>query len=87
MDDGWDTREPILHPGTWGSSQAFHFSGFVLHTQLARRLPLIQRGEKNPSPRALGDVRLLLTQELPNELSVNESEADGLDCSGNTPEV
>lgn len=49
--------------------------------------PSDSKGKKNPSPGDLGDVKPLLTQQPPNELSVNESEADGLDCSGNTPEV
>lgn len=74
--------------GTWGFKPGFpFFGGFVLHAQLAGCLPRIQRGKKNPSPGDLGDVKPLLTQQPPNELSVNESEADGLDCSGNTPEV
>lgn len=75
---------------SWGlgvAISAFNFFGFLFHAQLASHLPLIQRGKQNPSPGDLGDVKLLLTQQPPNELSVNESEADGLDCSGNTPEV
>lgn len=44
-------------------------------------------GEEESFARDLGDVKLLLTQQPPNELSVNESEADGSDRSGNTPEV
>lgn len=59
--------------------------GFVLHTQLARCLLWIQRGRRVPHPGELEDVRLLLTQEPPNELSVNESEADGSIVLGNTP--
>lgn len=45
------------------------------------------KGEEESLTRDLRDVKLFLTQQPPNELSVNESEADGLDCSGNTPEV
>lgn len=44
-------------------------------------------GQEESPTRDLGDVKLLLTQQPPNELSVNESEADGSDRSGNTPEV
>lgn len=85
---GGTPEKPILILGTWAFKPSFQFSfGFVLHAQLARRLLMIQRGTTNPSPRDLGNVKLLLTQQPPNELSVNESEADGLDCSGNTLEV
>lgn len=49
--------------------------------------PVGPKGGEESLTRDLGDVKLLLTQQPPNELSVNESEADGLDCSGNTPEV
>lgn len=63
------------------------FGGFLFYAQLASYPTLIQKGKQNPSPGDLGDVKLLLTQQPPNELSVNESEADGLDCSGNTPEI
>lgn len=69
------------------SSQASIFWG-VCDSCPAGKSPLSDsKGEEESLTRDLGDVKLLLTQQPPNELSVNESEADGLDCSGNTPEV
>lgn len=54
----------------------------------AGKMPLWDsKGEDESPTRDLGDVKRLLTQQPPNELSVNESEADGSDRSGNTPEV
>lgn len=87
MNDGWDMRETYFHPGDLGIQGRLCILGVCAPYPAGRTPPSDSTRGKDPSPGDLGDVRLLLTQQLPNELSVNESEADGLDCSGNTPEV
>lgn len=77
----------ILILGTWGFKPGFQFFWVCVPCPAGRMPPSDSKGKKNPSPGDLGDVKSLLTQQPLNELSVNESEADGLDCSGNTPEV
>lgn len=79
----------LFSPGDLGlqSRLSIFFFCICVPCPAGKPPPSDSNGKQNPSPRDLGDVKLLLTQQPPNELSVNESEADGLDCSGNTPEV
>lgn len=84
---GVDVQGACSHPGELELQAGFLVSGARAPCS-AGKMPLWDpKGEAGSLTRDLGDVKLLLTQQPPNELSVNESEADGLDCSGNTPEV
>lgn len=84
---GADISEACSHPGGLELQAGFRVSG-VCAPCSAGKMPLWDpTGKEESFARDLGDVKLLLTQQPPNELSVNESEADGSDRSGNTPEV
>lgn len=84
---GVDIRGAYSHPGELELRAGFLVSG-VCAPCSAGKMPLWDpKGEEESFAWDPGDVKLLLTQQPPNELSVNESEADGSDRSGNTPEV
>lgn len=87
MKDGRGHPGSLSSPWRTGAPAGFLVSGARAPCSAGKMPPRDPKGEAGSLTRDLGDVKLLLTQQPPNELSVNESEADGLDCSGNTPEV